>query len=331
MLFFAVGLIIYYSDLPLLLPEQHFGFLICDPQADKLWYNLGISYVSAYLFYIIQVYIPAFISHKRAFKSIRKELSEVLRSTKRTLYELESLYKITDTGDMLIIAQTVYYNTYYWDSYCQAHDNPLQSNYFNGLYKRTGKTKVSANHEFDEHLRRRAKQYRELTEKRALERIDERVDNLISSLRVEALYDEIINARPIAENKSELLQLLATAMNASNIRDALALQLEQLGGCGDDVSVKIDDDGEVFIEMKNGKRINTPRVTQDLSNLPFFTQVADSLKNVKRTLEIFDYNVDVDSDITFEQMTEEEIKKFEQSKKLSVEEQRGVNQFWGNR
>jgi hypothetical protein len=65
LLVIAFFFVIRGSSWPLLIDTKIFRFMFyCAADADHTLYNIGISYVAAYIFYILQVYLPAIIKTK---------------------------------------------------------------------------------------------------------------------------------------------------------------------------------------------------------------------------------------------------------------------------
>lgn len=104
-----VFLVIKYCDAPLIFPEKWFGFLLCDPEGDKTWYNIAIGYVSAYFFYIIQVYLPTAHAEKRAWLNIQPKLSVRVREWKEYTILLRTLLEFEENGNVLPLEKDYHY------------------------------------------------------------------------------------------------------------------------------------------------------------------------------------------------------------------------------
>lgn len=138
-LVFMILLIVKYCDFPLILPEKYFGLLICNPEGDKLWYNIGISYVAAYLFYIIQVYLPATTAERRAFKEVRRQLSKVLRFAKTVLYLFDNMFVLDEQDEPSVKNSSWCYEETYYDSYSANADYFHKREIVNGKTVRKAK------------------------------------------------------------------------------------------------------------------------------------------------------------------------------------------------
>ena len=57
-LIIMVVVIIRECNILLWVPEKYFFWLICNAEGDKTLYNIAISYVAAYIFYIIHSNFP---------------------------------------------------------------------------------------------------------------------------------------------------------------------------------------------------------------------------------------------------------------------------------
>ena len=78
-LIISIFFIVRFCQYPLLFHSSFFDFLFLPQFNDDTIYNISISYIAAYIFYIIQVYIPACNNHRKGFEILKpyilKELS----------------------------------------------------------------------------------------------------------------------------------------------------------------------------------------------------------------------------------------------------------------
>lgn len=67
--------------------ENRITMLIFVPNyTEKIFYNIAISYVAAYLFYLIQIYIPATLKNKNAIKFLRESIIKEIEIIKYILF-----------------------------------------------------------------------------------------------------------------------------------------------------------------------------------------------------------------------------------------------------
>lgn len=80
-LFFQILIIIHFSEWELWhLFDNSFGRMILIPKGtDRTFYNIAISYIAAYIFYLLQVHIPMYLSFKANIEiyqnAIKKEIN----------------------------------------------------------------------------------------------------------------------------------------------------------------------------------------------------------------------------------------------------------------
>lgn len=111
----AVFFIIRGSELPILYNSKILDFLFCvEKNSDKTLYNIGISYLAAYVFYIIQVYYPERKKTKNALLNMKMPAYNLVLWIDRFLYVWE-LYVIENPEKLGTVKevniQTVYLKT----------------------------------------------------------------------------------------------------------------------------------------------------------------------------------------------------------------------------
>lgn len=79
-LIFMIAIIVKECSIPLYLPERYFSWLVSDTDADRTFYNIAISYVAAYIFYLIQVYISDCNKNKKAKKSLQPDIDRLYQN-----------------------------------------------------------------------------------------------------------------------------------------------------------------------------------------------------------------------------------------------------------
>ncbi|MCM1122042.1 MAG: hypothetical protein NC416_05620 [Eubacterium sp.] len=93
-LVFSVFIIIRECDYPLLVHSEIFKLFFVHKYTEKLFYNLSLSYIAAYIFYIIQIFIPQTIRNKRACKILAMEFQKEYRLTKEFLFLVSQITKM---------------------------------------------------------------------------------------------------------------------------------------------------------------------------------------------------------------------------------------------
>ena len=306
LLFLMSLLIIKYCDFPLLLPERYFSFLICEPHTDKLWYNLGISYVAAYIFYIIQVYIPAYNAEKTALKDIHKRLSGLIRSIKRIRYLLFQMYELQEHGELELINSSFFFNERYLDSYKQSGDYTYKREMINGKYVRTGKGGCNTDAEFRSKLMEEKETYKKLLSHRSIDRIDRNLYELIVQLDMANYCDGIANVINLTGKLSEVSKVVAES-NTDQIRESIKsiVQNEQEISFYEDENAfyLILQDGQVF------RKIQKPDQYRG-QNIPFHTNVKEDDGKLVQLIERIEQICDLDTDLTFKEMSSEEERRY---------------------
>ena len=112
-LILALIFVIRGSTLPLVFDNRFTRWLfLTDVDADKTLYNIGISYVAAYIFYVIQVYIP---ERKRTLIAIVHTQLDMLNCIRQCSFFLEGWKEYTERNNGAIIGvspKLVYYEDY---------------------------------------------------------------------------------------------------------------------------------------------------------------------------------------------------------------------------
>lgn len=306
LLLLMVMLIIKYCDFPLLLPEKYFGFLICEPGTDKLWYNIGISYVAAYIFYIIQVYIPTYNEEQKSFKEIHRQLSGLIRSVKRIRYLLLNMYEQGEHGELILTESSVFFREKYLDSYKQSSDYTYTREMIQGKYVRKARGGCRTEAEFQKKLNEGKSNYERLMANKSLDHIDRNLYKVILEIDFGNYCDGIYNVISIMGKKNQIDAIVHDhSMNEirRQIQDVLA-------GYPD---FRLSEDNENFyVALGNGQRVVTkPKGSGANKPIPFHTGVWIADRKLLEAIARIESVCELDTDIMFEKMTDEEVKSFD--------------------
>lgn len=299
-------LIIKYCDFPLYLPEKYFSFFVCEPNTDKLWYNIGISYVAAYIFYIIQVYIPTYNAEKKAFKDIHKQLSSLIRSVKRIRYLLFNMYELGEHGELEIMNSSLFFNEKYLDSYKQSVDYTYKRDLVNGKHVRKGRCGCGSEADFMKKLMEEKSVYQKLLSHRSIERIDRNLYDLIIQLDIENYCEGVANVIFITGKMGAITAAVA-ASNNERIRNELRSLIKGIQ------SVCVTEDENAFyISLTDGHILHRIQKTNQPNgqDIPFHTNVGIDDKKLLRMIERIETLCELDSEITFEEMTLDEERRY---------------------
>lgn len=313
-------LIIKYCDFPLCLPEKYFGFFVCKSDTDKLWYNIGISYVAAYIFYIIQVYVPTYNAEKKAFKDIHKQLSSLIRSVKRIRYLLFNMYELGEHGELELMNSSFFFKERYSDSYKQSGDYAYKREILNGKYVRKANGGCGTEAEFRNKLMEEKEIYTKLLSHRSIDQIDRNLYELIAQLDI-ANYCEGVSNVIFLTGKMCALTAAITESNNDKIRNELRSLIKGIQG----VCVT-EDENAFYISLTDGHilhRIQKPNQPNG-QDIPFHTNVKSDDKKLVELIEKIETICDLDSEISFEEMSLEEEQRY-RDKSLTKKIQQIVN------
>lgn len=95
-LIIAVFITIRECDYPLLLHSEFAKVCFVPKYSEKLFYNLSLSYIAAYIFYIIQIYIPQTSMNRRACRILVKEFQKEYRLTKEFFFIINQIVHTTE-------------------------------------------------------------------------------------------------------------------------------------------------------------------------------------------------------------------------------------------
>lgn len=91
------------SSWPLIVDTKLLRFLLyTKAEADHTLYNIGISYVAAYIFYMLQVYLPAKIKTKTAISNTRLDMLNCLRQCAYFIKGWEDYAKVDNENGILL-------------------------------------------------------------------------------------------------------------------------------------------------------------------------------------------------------------------------------------
>lgn len=113
-LLIAILVTIRECEYPLLLHSEFAKLCFVPKYSEKLFYNLSLSYIAAYIFYIIQIYIPQTLMNKRACHILEEKFQKEFRLTTEFFFLINHIVHMTE-------ASTIRYNiklcTFYFKEY----------------------------------------------------------------------------------------------------------------------------------------------------------------------------------------------------------------------
>lgn len=89
----AAFIVIRECDYPLLIHANIIKKLFVSNCSEKLFYNLSLSYIVTYVYYIIQSYIPETVKEKKALHILSGNMDKELRLVKEFLYLINFVIK----------------------------------------------------------------------------------------------------------------------------------------------------------------------------------------------------------------------------------------------
>lgn len=100
-LLFAAFFIVRGCEYPLITQSAFLTKVFVSRYSEKLFYNLSLSYVAAYIFYIIQIYIPETVHEKKALQILRQNLVNEMRLISEFLFLTQ--YVTNNEGESSIL------------------------------------------------------------------------------------------------------------------------------------------------------------------------------------------------------------------------------------
>lgn len=290
-----IFLVIKYCDAPLILPEKWFGFLLCDPNADKTWYNFALGYVSAYLFYIVQVYIPTSYSERKAWLNIQPKLSSCVREWKEYAVLLRTLLVFEECGNVLPTEKAFRYYRI-----CSDDNRP------SSLRRKSPKGKplrTPASCYGTDDLIKKAKEMRSRSQKmmdmQAIGKLDTNLVALLYDTDPVAFFQCAMDNLPVIKKLYTLRETMSE-VRASEVEKAL----QESGVVPDDYSVHQEGSKVFLCEKKTGNKAEIQ--FSNLDQLPLHTSLPDSLVKMEADIQKLEAYCKLNSDITIIEMTEEE-------------------------
>ena len=95
-LILALYITIRECQYPLLFDNTLFILLFTSKSSDATLYNISLSYIAAYVFYVIQVYIPQYINNKKGIYNIQKNLTTEIQLIDKLLCIYHSSIEINE-------------------------------------------------------------------------------------------------------------------------------------------------------------------------------------------------------------------------------------------
>lgn len=114
-LIIAIFFTIRECDYPLLFHTKFAKLIFVHKYTEKLFYNLSLSYIAAYVFYVIQIFIPQTIMNRKAYHILISNFQQEYRSTKEFLFLVKQFIKTTE--DFQIQYKSITSPIYYKESY----------------------------------------------------------------------------------------------------------------------------------------------------------------------------------------------------------------------
>lgn len=71
--------------------DRYIEFFFLSLYADSTFYNIGISYVAAYIFYIIQIYIPSVINHNHGLFITKRHIENYINDIQKLILVVDAL------------------------------------------------------------------------------------------------------------------------------------------------------------------------------------------------------------------------------------------------
>lgn len=290
-----IFLVIKYCDAPLILPGKWFGFLLCNPNGDKTWYNFALGYVSAYLLYIVQVYIPTSYSERKAWLNIQPKLSLCVRDWKEYTVLLRILLEFEENGNVLPTEKAFRY-------YRICSDDNRPSN----LRKKAPKGKplrTPASCYGTDDLIRKANDMRGRSQKMMDMQAIGKLDTNLAALLYDT--DPVSFFQCAADNLHVIKRIYALRETLSEARASEVEKVLRESGIVP-VSYSIQHEGsKVFLcEKKTGAKVELQ--FSNLDQIPLHTSLPDTLTKMEADIQKLEACCKLNSDVTIIEMTDEE-------------------------
>lgn len=110
----SIFVVIKECSYPLILHSDLFKKMFVSNSSEKLFYNLSLSYIAAYFFYMIQIYIPDLIQEKKALQILSCDLVNELRLVREFSFLINSVIKESTDATILYNKNitTIFYKEY---------------------------------------------------------------------------------------------------------------------------------------------------------------------------------------------------------------------------
>lgn len=295
-----IFLMIKYSDAPLLLPEDWFGFLLCDPNDDKTIYNIAISYAAAYIFYIVQVYIPTTSKEKHAWQLIHRLLSSIVREFKELFYIVEHMIEFNDDGVAEIKEISCYYKMEYLDRHPQPMDNHPSHQIKKGKHVR--KTPASCENVSDlcKKFAEVGKHAQKFMDLQALANLDPHINTLLIDMNIGKFCEETANTLNVIQKAEALREALSVAHIKAKLPHLQEIIKDIPGFC------ILNDGNKYWIAGPDNLKIDIPNNSCD--HIPLHTSLKMSIESLKADISKLEKYHDLDGQVCFYEMSDDEIK-----------------------
>ncbi len=94
--FFIVSLLILVrdNDYPLIWKNKIFIFLFVPKRSEKILFSISVSYIAAYWFYLLQIYIPCTLKNKNALNFLKGSLVKEIEILKYLLFIIDQTIQV---------------------------------------------------------------------------------------------------------------------------------------------------------------------------------------------------------------------------------------------
>lgn len=289
-------LAIKYCDAPLLLPEKWFGFFLCDPDGDKTWYDIAIGYISAYVFYIVQVYIPTASAERRAWLIVQPKLSACVRDWKEYIILLKTLLIFEENGNAEPTEKSFRYYKVYND--CNRPGGKKEPSQEDKSKKQRTPDSCFGTEGLIKKANEMGERSQKLMELQAVGMLDPNLMSLLFETAPVAFFQGAASNLNVIGKLNSLRASLAEA-NAESVKNEILKNNELPDG----ISV-IRRGDKVYIHSWDGSECNVP--FSNCEKMPLHTSLPEDVARMEANINKLERYCDLNSQITITEMTDEE-------------------------
>lgn len=281
-------------------------FFVCDPNGDKTWYDIAIGYISAYVFYIVQVYIPTASAERRAWLLVQPKLSSCVREWKEYIMLLKTLLVFEENGNAEPTEKTYhYYKVYHDHNRPDKKGKPAQKD-----QNKTQRTPDSCNG--IEGLIKKAtdmgERSQKLMELQAVGMLDPNLMSLLFETAPDAFFQSAVRNLNVISKINSLRASLAEA-NAESFKNEILKKTELPDG----ISI-IRREDKVYIHAWDGSEQQVP--FSNCEKMPLRTSLPGDVTRMEANINKLEKYFDLNSQITITEMTDEERERTERNNAL---------------